>query len=306
MMDRALALIGAPTSAGAYSPGQEDAPAAVREAGFVARLGDAGIEVVDLGDTPRFRWRPDRSERRAMNVGAVASVALAVAEKVVTALERELVPIVVGGDCTVELGTVLGWRRYGNEAALVYVDPHPDLNTPDSVPDGALDWMGLAHMLGEAGARPELVDLGGDGPALASDEVLLFGYAPARATDAERETIERRALTTIEQGRVAEDPTAAAAEALEWASRRNRFLVHLDTDSIDFADLPLAENTDRNIGLSFDAVGTALETVLASPRLGALTITELNPHHGEPDGATLEPFVERLVSALGGRAAAAS
>jgi arginase len=102
----------------------------------------------------------------------------------------------------------------------------------------------------------------------------------------------------IHQGDVALDPAAAAARALEWAHERGPFLLHLDTDSIDFADLPLAENTDRNVGLSFDAVGAALDVLLASPELGALTITEINPHHGEPDGATLQRFLDRLVSAL--------
>jgi arginase len=298
MPNRTIGLIGAPTSAGAYAPGQEDAPSALRDAGLVARLHDAGLEVVDLGDTPRFRWRPDRESRLAMNVGAVRESAVAVADRVAAALERDLLPVVLGGDCTTELGTVLGWQRRRDATALVYVDPHPDLNTPDTVPDGALDWMGLAHLLGRPGARPELVDLGARVPALVPEEVLLLGYSAERATSAEREAIGQCGIRVIPQADVAADPARAARGALDWAAARESFLIHLDTDSIDFADLPLAENTDRNVGLSFDAVAAALDVLLASSRLGGLTITELNPHHGEPDGATLRAFLDRLVPAL--------
>lgn len=299
-MERAVGLIGAPTSAGAYAPGQEDAPAALRDAGFVPRLREAGIDVVDLGDTPRFRWRPDRASPTAMNVEAVRSSALAVADKVAEALQLDLMPLVVGGDCTVELGTVLGWQRHNDATTLVYVDPHPDLNTPDAVPDGAFDWMGMAHLLCEPGARQELVDLGGRVPALASGDVLVFGYAPETATAAETEAVARRGLAVIESSELAGDPGAAAGRALEWVADRGPFLAHLDADSIDFADLPLAENTDRNVRPSFETVATALDLLLASPGLGALTVTEVNPHHGEPGGATLRRFLERLVGSLAG------
>ena len=296
MTTRTVGLIGAPTSAGAFAPGQEDAPAAVRGAGFVERLRDAGVDVVDLGDTPRFRWRPDRADRFAMNAGAVRSSVLAVADKVALALERGLTPVVLGGDCTVELGTVLGWQRQRDATLLLYVDPHPDLNTPATAPDGAFDWMGVAHLLAEPGTRAELVELGGRVPALTPDDVLLFGRSAARSTAGERAAIARLGMRVIEQEDVARDPVAAAARALEWL--RGPFLVHLDVDSIDFADLPLAENTDRNIGLSFDALAQALDALLGDARLGCLTITELNPHHGEPEGATLRPFIDRLARAL--------
>ena len=298
MTDRRVALIGAPTSAGAYAPGQEDSPAAVRDAGLVRLLRGVGVEVVDLGDTPRFRWRPDRTDPLAMNVEAVRAGALAVADKVATALEQGLMPLIVGGDCTVELGTVSGWQRQRTATSLLYFDPHPDLNTPEAVVDGAFDWMGVAHLLAEPGAQRELVDLGGRVPALASSDVLLFGYSPARASVAERDAIARRDLRVIEQADVASSPADAAARALAWVEEHGPFLLHFDVDSIDFADLPLAENTDRNVGLSFDAVASALDTLVASPLLGAMTITELNPHHGEPDGATVRLFVDRLATAF--------
>lgn len=293
-----IGLIGAPTSAGAFAPGQEKAPAALRAAGLIGRLEAAGVEVVDRGDVPAYRWRPDRARPDAMNLAAVRATALAVADRVEQALRDGLLPLVVGGDCTVELGTVLGWRRAHGAATLLYVDPHPDMNTPESVRVGALDWMGVGHMLGVPGAERTLVALGGDGPLLAPRDILLFGYSEHRATPSERRLVAELGIAAIAQADVAAAPAAAGARAVGLTAGRGPVLVHFDTDSVDFADLPLAEDTERNAGLSFDAVASALERILAGAEVAAITVTEINPQHGEPGGATLERFLDRLVPVL--------
>ena len=100
----------------------------------------------------------------------------------------------LGGDCTVGIGTVAGHVGSGERVGLVYFDSHADLNVPESVPEGALDWMGMAHMLGEEGAEPELVNSGPRAPLLETDQVLLFAWGPGQATAFEREVIERRSF----------------------------------------------------------------------------------------------------------------
>jgi len=108
VLPRSLVLIDAPSSAGAYAPGQEKAPWALREAGLVTRLDQAGITVCDGGTLPVWRWRPDPKDRFAQNRGAVATDVTAVAACVQTALETGAIALVLGGDCTVGLGTVAG------------------------------------------------------------------------------------------------------------------------------------------------------------------------------------------------------
>jgi arginase len=296
-VQRSIVIIGAPTSAGAYAPGQEDGPQAMRDAGLLDGLREAGLDVVDLGDIPRFRWRPDRDRPRAMNAAAVISGVLAVAEKVSRAAAEGRVPLVLGGDCTIELGTVLGMRTHLPSLRLVYLDAHPDLNTPESVVDGALDWMGVAHLLGIPGTLPELAGLGSRSPMLDVDELVLLASS-RRTTEHERRVIAERQIASVPEDRVAADPAAAATEALALVGNGSRFLVHLDTDVIDFAELPLAENTDRNVGLPFETVMRTLDGVLAGDGFAALTISELNPHHGAPDGTTVETFVSRLTASL--------
>jgi arginase len=300
-MGRTIGLVGAPSSAGAFAPGQEQAPGALREAGLVERLVTVGLAVNDHGDVPGFRWRPDRGRPRAQNLDAVVSTARSVAEQVAGALADGEVALVLGGDCTVGIGTVAGALRSGLvRPGLLYFDMHADLNTPQSVPDGALDWMGVAHLLGEPGAEARLAGIGPAEPLLEPDRILLYGVRTEGSTQAEREAIERRSLDVVELAEVAAAPESTAGKALgRLLGRCDGLLVHFDVDVIDFTDAPLSENTGRNIGLTLDQAFAALAVFAASDRLLALTVTELNPDHGESGGATLTAFVERLAAALG-------
>ncbi len=293
-MTAPVAVIGAPTSAGAFAPGQEDAPSALRAAGLVAALGAS-----DRGDVPRFRWRVDRDQPRAMNADAVVDGVRAVAAMVEDVLRAGDVPLVLGGDCTVGVGTVAGAVAAGTDPRLIYLDLHPDLNTPDTVPDGALDWMGVAHMLDLAGADARLAGAGPRRPLLAGEDLVLLGTGREQCTAAERDTIAARGLQPIGVEQLRADPPAAARAALQRATAGGRrFLVHFDVDLVDFSDVPLSENTGRGIGVGFDAALAALGVLLAHEALLGLTVTELNPHHGAKDGADVARLARALAGAL--------
>ena len=298
-MSKPLAIIGTPSSAGAYAPGQEQAPTALRQAKLPARLSEAGREVVDHGDSPVFRWRPDRPNRYAQNLPAVRDAITVTAERVQAADAAGQIPVVLGGDCTVGIGTVAGMLGSAPERlGLIYFDLHADLNTPGSVPDGALDWMGMAHLLDEHEALPELRQIGPRTPMLAPEQVVVFGHSYQRATPWERDVITRRNVRTIAVEDVANAPEDSARSALALFPDVERLLIHFDVDVIDFVDAPLSENTGRNEGLTLDQAMRALRVFTTHPAFAALTITELNPLHGDEDRATLERFVAELVEAL--------
>lgn len=294
-----LDIIGAPSSAGAYSPGQERAPEAIRAAGLLAFLAERGVAVVDRGDVPGFRWRSDRANPRAMNAEAAAGVARAVAGRVAESLAEGAALLVLGGDCTVELGTVAGASLETEDVGLVYVDLDTDLNTPRSVDDGALDWMGVAHLLGLDDTVPILAGVGPRLPMLRPDQILLF--ANDNSTPFERGVIEERGIAEVRLAQVAADPAVAARGVVEgWARRFGRLLVHVDVDVLDYLDTPIAEETRRNKGLRLDELGAALRELVAAPNWVALTICEVNPDHGELDGSTLRRFNEALADILSG------
>jgi arginase len=298
-LSRTLGVIGVPTSAGAFAPGQEQAPAALRAAGLVDRLARAGVEVRDHGDREPWRWRPDRDNRRAQNLATVVEIVQDTATRVRDAVADDEVTLVLGGDCTVGIGTVAGHLAARERLGLIYFDTHADLNVPDSVSEGALDWMGVSHMLGEAGAAPELVGVDGRAPLLEPEQIVLLAWGTEQATSFEREVIERRAIEVVPVDAVAADPEASAMRARRSIERRcDRLLVHFDVDVIDFTDVPLSENCGRNEGLAFDQALRALETILASPRLAGLTITELNPDHAERGGGGIERFATAVADGL--------
>jgi arginase len=295
-----LTIIGVPTSAGAFAPGQEKAPAALREAGLAAALADRGVEVRDLGDSPVWRWRPDREHPRAQNARAVADIARSTAHRVEEALVETGGPLLVlGGDCSIELGVLAGQLARDDSVGLVYLDLHPDLNTPESVVEGTFDWMGMAHALAVDGAEPELVGAGPRTPLLRDDQVLFLSYGPRAARPFELDLMVRRGLAGVPQDEVARDPEAAAERALaELASRFDRLLVHFDVDVIDFNDAQLSEDAVRGDGITLDAAMRALTVLARSDRLSTVTVTELNPEHGDEEGAELRRFVVRLAHAL--------
>ena len=298
-VSRPLGVIGVPTSAGAFAPGQEQAPAALRRAGLLDLLRRSGVDVRDHGDREVWRWRPDREHRSAQNLGTVVEIVRDTARRVGDAMRAGETTLVLGGDCTVGIGTVAGHVGAAERVGLIYFDTHADLNVPGSVREGTLDWMGMAHMLGEAGAAPELVAAGSRAPLLDPGDVLLFGWGPEQATAFEREVIERLAIAAVPVDEVAADPAAAAARACGLMEDRfDRVLVHFDVDVIDFTDVPLSENVGRNEGLAYDHALSALDGLLASPLLAGLTITELNPDHTEAGTDSLERFASAVAESL--------
>jgi arginase len=232
-----------------------------------------------------------------MNASAVSRVAKGTAERVASALAGDAAVLVLGGDCTVELGTVAGALRGTRSVGVVYIDLDTDLNTPESTQDGALDWMGVAHMLGVRGTVPELAALGPRVPMLRPEQVLFF--ADDNVEPFERRIIEELGIAEVRLAEVVADPSGAArAVATDWAGQFERLLVHLDLDVLDFVDMPLAENTRRNAGLRFDQLMAALRPLLCAPNWAVLTVCELNPDHGESDGSTLRTFAGALADAL--------
>ena len=294
-----MGLIGVPTSAGAFAPGQEQAPQALRDAGLVELLRQSGVVVHDHGDRQAWRWRPDRDNQCAQNLGMVVEIVRDTARRVAEAVGAGEATLVLGGDCTVGIGTVAGHLATGERIGLVYFDTHADLNVPSSVREGALDWMGLAHMLGVEGAEAELMNAGESTPLLNADQVILFAWGSEQATPFEGAAIDRRKLSVVSVEEVAANPEQAALRARELIEDRcDRLLVHFDVDVIDFTDVPLSDNTGRNEGLAYDHAMRALHTMLVSPQLAGVTITELNPDHTEQGAQSIERFAEAVSGSL--------
>lgn len=296
---RWLSLIGVPSSAGSYAAGQDQAPAALRDAGLIQALNDAGLPVHDHGDLPEQIWRPDRRRPLAQNVGQVTACLQDLADRLGPLFADGDTVLVLGGNCTIALAVMAGLQRLNaGQPGLFYVDRHFDLNTPESTTDGALDWMGLAHAFALPGSVDALAEAFGPRPLLQPSQVACLGVDADWATAWEREQADRLGLHVSSGAALAADPKGSALTAL-GVLPPGPLAVHIDVDVLDFTDAPLAENTDgRNTGPTLDQLAQALLPAASDPRLRALSIGELNPTRsaGEPDA--ISRFIRMLAATL--------
>jgi arginase len=309
-MAREIEIIGIPSSAGANRAGIEQAPAVLRAVGLADALRKAGRDVIDRNDDPPiWHWRPDPSDLTASNVKATVEYVGHTRERVARALAAGHLPLVLGGDCSIEIGMVAAHLDAGRRVGLVYFDGHADMNVPGSVPHGtgefseSLDWMGVAHMLGLEGAVPELADIGPRRPLLRSSDVAVVGFIPKQASDFERKQIQALGIRVVGWEAVARDPEGEIARLLEtWGNKLDHLLVHFDVDVLNFLEMPIADTTaSRDVGLTLHQATRVLSVLAAEPRFSGLTITEVNPTHGVEDDSSiraLRAFVQELTQAL--------
>jgi len=290
-----LGLIGVPSSAGAHGPGQEKAPAALRQAGLLGALREAGLTVEDLGDLPVTRFKPDPANRKRQSRAQVIKVAREVADRVAAAVERDLVPLVIGGDCTITLGVVAGLLRYQPDLGLIYFDGDADMTTPETTHSGIFDSMGVSHLIGEG--DPEVAHVGLRFPLLPPDRITLFGFHPYEIEPKEQRLLETSAITQYPVTSMGDRPVELAAEALARLEERARAIaVHIDVDVMDSAEIPLADWPHYDT-LSFGDAMRCLRVFVGSPKLAALVVTEINPDH-DPDGLLVRQFIDAFADAM--------
>jgi arginase len=294
-----LSVIGAPSSAGAYGPGQELTPTVLRRHGLIETLGSIGLDVLDRGDGRLAEFGPDDDHPRARNPETVAAVARELADGVAAAFADDHRLLVLGGDCTIELGVVAGAIRDGARVGLAYVDLDADLNTPETG-DGAIDWMGVAHVLDVPGAIDELAGLGPRRPLLDPDAVRLF--AAENVTAAERAAVDRLGLHIEPLAAVVGDLDAVAERTRAWAATYDRVLVHVDIDVLDYTKFPIAHEVRTSPGLELDQLTDLLRTLCDLDNWSALTLTEVNPHHAPDEAESFGRLIAMLSDALGGSA----
>lgn len=294
---RKIGIIGVPSSAGARHTGQERAPRLFRQAGLIGHLQSAGSEVVDYGDLSEVHFQPDQKNPKAQNLQLVADVVARVAEKVQGAILDNALPIVLGGDCTITLGVVAGLAGQTPNLGLMYFDGDVDLNTPDTTPSGIFDGMVMAHMIGKG--HETLARSGPRYPLMAEEDIVLFGYnADAGAIDPpEIEELQQCHMMKYPVSRIQGKAGEVAREALSHLEKRTEsILVHFDVDVIDYSDFPVGDVAHHG-GLSFDDAMSVLGMFAASPKFGALVITEFNADR-DPDGTHALRFVDAVAKTL--------
>jgi arginase len=292
-----IALIGAPSSAAAFLAGSEKAPAALRAAGLVEKLQNAGYEVVDHGDCPPRLFADDDEHRRARNLPAIVAGLNDLKARAEVAIKSGALVLVLGGDCSQVIGLLTGARRYYKNISLLWFDRDADLNTPASTPSGRIDGMVVANIIGKG--APELTRFWGDGALVREPDVLLFGLE--RVDPPEQEFLSRSPMRHTYLADIQRKGAARSAQdALTQLHADTReFVVHLDTDVLDVAELP-SVNVPGTAGLRVADARIILQEIAKKKNLLALDIAQYNPDR-DSDGAGAKKLVELLVDVLTAR-----
>lgn len=306
MTTRTFGLLGAPSSAGAMTPGIEKAPAALRDAGLADLLRTAGHTVHDHGDLPVERWRPDPAHPTAQNLDRVTAVASLLADRVEEVLAAGRLPFVLGGDCTVTVGAMAGCVRHRSDYGLLYIDGGVDLYTPRTLTEkGHMDAMGVAHMIGEPGVAEPLASVGPRIPLLGPEDVVYVGIERGPVDDPEQQVLRRHGMVAHPVATIRGRAREAAAEVLAGVEARSGpFLVHLDVDVIDHLDFPIADIPGHHDGLTLAETMTVLSVVAGSELFGGLVLTEANPDHTTPETGGVARLARELAGAFGPSTAA--
>jgi len=292
-----IALIGAPSSAAAFSMGSEKAPAALRAAGLAEKLQAAGYEVVDHGDCAPRLFADDDEHRRARNLAEIVAGLNDLRTRAELAVKSGGLVLVLGGDCAQVIGLLTGARRYYKHVNLLWFDRDADLNTPASTPSGRIDGMVVAHIIGKG--APELVRFWSEAPLVREPDVTLFGLE--RLDPPEQEFLAKSPMRHIHAGDIqSKGGGKAAHEALAQVHADAReFVLHLDVDAIAQEDFP-AVNVPGSGGLRFEDVRASFIEFVKHKNLLGLDVAQYNPDK-DSEGSGAKKLVDLLVEAFSAR-----
>jgi arginase len=292
-----VAVIGAPLDLGAGRRGVDMGPSAIRYAGLDARIRALSRPTVDWGNVETaVPEAADPVDERARFLPDIRATCERVARLVRRAVEEDHLPLVLGGDHSVALGTLGGLARELGPGGVLWIDAHGDLNTPETSPTGNVHGMGLAAALGRAGHgfESEAWPL----PAIDPARVALVGVRAL--DDGERallKELDARVFTMSDVDRFGIE--RAIRESLAHVAGPSFVHVSLDMDALDPEVAPGVGTPVRG-GLSYREAHLAMELIAESGLAGSLEVVEVNPIL-DRENETGKLAVELVASALGAR-----
>jgi arginase len=291
-----IAVIGAALDLGQGRRGVDMGPSAIRYAGLETRLSALGFEVEDLGNVfAAVAEATEEGDENARFLAQIKETCERIADVVRDARGRGALPLVLGGDHSVALGSLGGMAAVDGPGGVLWIDAHGDLNRPDTTPSGNVHGMVLAAVLGLAG------EAFADGWPLPAVDRTRVGIVGARAIDPGERALVRehgiRVWTMSHIDRMGIE--RVMREALEHVAGDNFVHVSVDMDALD-PDVAPGVGTPVRGGLGYREAHLALELVAEAGILSSLDVVEVNPILDRAN-ETGELAVELVASALGAR-----
>ncbi len=271
-MKKKIVLIGVPLDLGQTHRGVDMGPSAVRYAGLATRLVKLGHEVWDQGNLSVPVREIVAGERDTHYLPAITRVCKAAYNAARDAVERGFIPVFIGGDHSLAIGTIGGVTHH-QPAGVIYIDAHGDCNTPKTSPSGNIHGMPLAHLLGDGYAR--LVNLGRKGAKLKAEDLVLLGV---RELDPkERLRLKELGVAVFTMRDIDERGMGnVARQSLDILGHHSRIHVSLDADVLDPIEVP-GVGTPSPGGITYREGQLLMEIIADNRRLSSLDIVEINP-----------------------------
>lgn len=293
MPNRRYAILEAPSTLGLATDGVEGLSDRLLALGLAERIPArrAGRLAVASKDPT-----PD-PETRTLNAQAIAAWSPRLADAVEAVLDAGEFPVVLGGDCTILLGSMLALRRRGRYG-LFFIDGNADFFQPEAEPNGEGASMDLAFATGHGPAL--LTDIEGRSPLVRAEDAVAFAF---RDHEDQAEfgsqplPPELRALDLPAVRRMGVENAARAAVDHLTRAELDGFFIHLDADCLDDAIMPAVDFRVPG-GLSWDELEAALRIVLASGKAVGLEVAIYNPRLDQ-DGSAGRGLADVLAAALG-------
>ena len=292
-MDKVIQIIGVPVDLGQSNRGVDLGPGALRYAGLSARLEELGYTVNDSGNLPvpvRESLAHERPHRYLPSIIKVCEAACAAGRK---AVEEGMIPVFLGGDHSISIGTIAGvtWQE---PAGVLWIDAHGDFHSDKSSPSGNIHGMTLAALLGDG--YPELVGICRAETRLQPQNVVIVGLRDLDKDEQQR--LRDSAMTVYTMRDIDERGMGAVArESLEALGQIERLHVSMDIDALDPQMAPGAGTLVPG-GLTYREAQLLMEIVADSGRLSSLDIVEINPIL-DIHNQTAKMAVELTASAFG-------
>jgi len=276
-MNKQISLIGAPTDIGAGSRGASMGPEALRVAQIVPVLEAHGLEVLDRGNLagPANPWLPPVGGYR--HLAEVVAWNQAVHEAVYAELQGGRLPILLGGDHCLGIGSISAVARHCREAGkklrVLWLDAHADFNTNQLTPSGNIHGMPVACLCGHG--PQELIEIGGTVPAISAKTVRQIGI---RSVDqGEKRFVHQVGLEVFDMRYIDEMGMRHTME-LALATLDANTHLHVSFD-VDFLDPDIAPGVGTTVpgGPTYREAQLCMEMIADTGRLASLDVMELNP-----------------------------
>jgi len=276
-MNRPISLIGAPTDIGAGARGASMGPEALRVAHIAAMLEGHGLEVVDRGNLsgPANPWLPPVDGYR--HLAEVVQWNQAVHEAVHAELAQSRLPILLGGDHCLAIGSISAVARHcrekGRKLRVLWLDAHADFNTNVLTPSGNVHGMPVACLCG-LGPQP-LIEIGGQVPAISPKAFRQIGI---RSVDpGEKRLVHEQDLEVFDMRYIDEMGMRHTME-LALATLDANTHLHVSFD-VDFLDPEIAPGVGTTVpgGPTYREAQLCMEMIADTGRLASLDVMELNP-----------------------------